>query len=79
MKVKRINRLQNFWHVVMNKSILPNRNFILPIDIIIKSIKLLDVKGFFYFLHICTHKNFFSHYVTYIKTSQYDFFYKRLD
>ena len=59
MNTGRIDRLRNFWHVIKNKSLLPNRKFILPIDVLIKSIVFLDIKKFLIFCIYVPIKTFF--------------------
>ena len=49
MNAGRIDRLRNFWQIIKNQSLLPNRKFIFPIDVIIKSIVFLDIKKFLIF------------------------------
>ena len=51
MNAGKIDRLRNFWQIIKNKSLLPNRKFIFPIDVLIKSI-VLDIKKFLIFAYV---------------------------
>ena len=62
MNTGKIDRLRNFWQIIKNKSLLPNRKFILPIDVLIKSIVFLDIKKFLIFCIYVPIKTFFRHY-----------------
>ena len=45
--------------IIENKSLLPNRKFIFPIDVLIKSIVFLDIKKFLIFCIYVPIKTFF--------------------
>ena len=59
MNAGKIDRLRNFWQIIKNKSLLPNRKFIFPIDVLIKSIVFLDIKKFLIFCIYVPIKTFF--------------------